>query len=203
MAASDVDIANDALTLLGAGRITSFEEEGTQAKVMLQMYQPAVDAVLQSHPWNSALVQAELPQLSSVTPVYGYDYAYQLPVDPVCLRVLEVYDNSKHSLRSTSWKKVGTKIYTDRESVMITYVARVNAADIDPLLRAAIAGYLAYSAAYTLVQSNTVQGQMFQIYQQRLQEARTVNRLETVGNRTYSTQLNDVRGSGNYSSRLL
>lgn len=193
MAASDVDIANDALTLLGAGRVTNLSEESTQAKVMLQMYQPSVDAVLQSYPWNSALKQAELPQLASHTPEYGYTYAYQLPVDPVCLRVLEVYNPSRHSNRDVEWKKFGDKIYSDLESVKITYIARITSSEFDPLLRQAIGAYLAYTAAYAIVQSNTVQGQMYQIYQQRLAEARAASRLESVGHRTYATQLDDVR----------
>lgn len=190
--ASDVDLANDALTLLGAGRIIDFDQDTTAAKALKQVYQTAVDSVLQAYPWSEALVRTELAQLVGA-PEYGYTYQYQIPTDPVCLRILEVYNPNTHSERDTDWMKVGDKLLSDLESVKITYISSIPASKINPLLRQAIAAYLAYSLAYTLLQSNTVQTQMFQIYKERLQEARIVNNLETVGNRIHRSQLSDVR----------
>lgn len=189
---SDVDLANDALTMLGAGRIISFDDDTTQAKALKQVYQTAVDAVLQSYPWSEALVRTELPQLVA-TPEYGYAYKYQIPVSPRCLRILEVYNPSNRSEKDRDWMKIGDKLLSDLKSVQVTYVSSIDASQMQPLLRQAIASYLAYTLAYTLLQSNSVQTQMFQIYKTRLEEARIVANLETVGRNVYRSQLSDVR----------
>jgi len=196
--ASAVDIANDALTLLGAGRIIRFADDTTQAKVITQVYEHAVEAVLMAYPWNSAIKQVELAPLVS-EPIYGYTYQYQLPTDPKLLRILSVKSDYKHSKKCTEWRRMGDKILSDHSSMFLTYIASIDSSEIDPMLRTVIASYIASSIAYTLLQSNTVQAQMYQLYQQRLAEARVANRLETVGHRTYTTQLNDVRG---ISSRI-
>lgn len=192
MATSDVDIVNDALTLLGANRIISLDDEATQAKVMKQMFDPSVEAILQSYAWNEALQQVELSPLLS-TPTYGFAYQYQLPTDPKCLRVLEVYDDSVASGRNTEWKRVGDKLYSDESTIKMTYIAKIDAGLFSPLLRQAIAAFLAYNTAFSLLQSNTVQSQMYNLYQQKMREAHIINSLESVGHRVYRSQLSSVR----------
>lgn len=191
--ASAVDVCNDALTLLGDDRIISLTDDTTQARVMNQLYQPTVDAVLRSYPWRCAIAQAQLARLSSTTPLYGFSYAYQLPTDPKALRVLEVYNSSNVSQRDHQWAKFGDKIYSDLETVYITYVAQIVANGFDPLLRQAVAARLAADAAWPLTQNSTLVGNMNQLYAAKLNEARTVDRLEGQGQMLHAHQFESVR----------
>ena len=171
--ASEVDVANDALTFIGASRITSLSDEQTEAKVMNQLYQRTVDAVLRSYPWKCARRQAELAQ-SATPPVYGWDHAYQLPVDPVCLRILDVKDADTQD----KWDRYGDFVYTNLNSCKITFIGRIDASAFDSLLRDAVAARLAAEIAYPLVGSTTLQAQMTNIYVGKIDEAREASSIE-------------------------
>lgn len=171
--ASEVDVANDALTFIGASRITALSDEQTEAKVMTQLYQRTVDAVLRSYPWKCAKFQTELAK-SATAPVYQWDNAFRLPVDPVCLRVLDVKDADTDD----KWDRYGEFIYTDLENCKITYIGRIDASAFDPLLRDAVASRLAAECAYTLVGSTTLQAAMTNIYIAKIDEAREASAIE-------------------------
>ncbi len=171
--ASEVDVANDALTFLGASRITSLADEQTEAKVMTQLYDRTVDAVLRGYPWKCAKFQAELAR-SATAPVYAWDYSYRLPVDPFCLRVLHVKDADADD----KWDRYGDYIYTDLAACKITYIGRIDASVFDSLLRDAVAARLAAEAAYPLVGSTTLQAAMTNIYAAKLEEAKEASAIE-------------------------
>ena len=171
--ASSVDVANDALTFLGATRITSLTDDSNEAKVMNQLYQRTVDAVLRSYPWKVARVQAELAQ-SATAPEYGWDYSYRLPTDPLCLRVVDVKDADTED----KWDRYGDFIYTDLAICKITYIGRIDASKFDSLIRDAVAARLAADSAYPLVGSNTLMQQMYELYILRIGDAYEASAIE-------------------------
>lgn len=77
---SDIDIANLALTKLGATRITAFTDQKKEARSMNAIYARERDFELRAHLWSFSVKRAALPALS-VAPVFGYDFAYELPAD--------------------------------------------------------------------------------------------------------------------------
>ena len=85
--AAPVDIANLALTLMGADPITSLDDQVKRARVMKANYDLVRKAELRANNWAFAMVRASLPALVSV-PTWGFNLEYQLPVD--CLRVVQV-----------------------------------------------------------------------------------------------------------------
>ena len=89
--ASDVDIANSALNNLGASNINSLTEDSVAARICNQRYAFVRDAVFRAHPWNCLITRASLAQ-NSTAPTWQYTYAFSLPTDPYCLRVLRVED---------------------------------------------------------------------------------------------------------------
>ena len=171
--ASEVDVANDALTFLGASRITSLTQDQTEAKVMNQLYQRSVDAVLRAYPWKCAKAQQSLPR-SATAPVYGWDYSYQLPTAPICLRVLDV----ENADRDDKWDRYGDFLYTDLDTCKITFISRIDAASFDPLLRDAVAARLAADSAYALIGSNGMMQQMYELYMLRGDDAREASQIE-------------------------
>jgi hypothetical protein len=85
VARSNIDIANQALNMLGHESITAFSEDTNTASLVDQLFETARDTVLVGHPWNCLIARALLAQ-NGTGPTFGYTYAYTIPTD--CLRVL-------------------------------------------------------------------------------------------------------------------
>lgn len=189
MAFSKISLINDALTHLGADRITSLLDGTTEAAVMSQIYDSATDAVMRAFPWNCLINRTQLVA-STTTPTYRYDYSYPLPTDPYCLRVLEMEETTSID----QWKIEGRSILTDASPCKIRYVGRpAGVGDIDGLLASTISARLAADASYALIQSNTAQQQMWGLYMAKLDEARTVDNVEQSRDYWVSTKLEEVR----------
>ena len=171
--ASAVDVANDALTFIGATRIVSLEDDLTEAGVMNQLYQRTVDAVLRSYPWKCAKMQATLAA-SATAPVWEWDKAYRLPPDPLCLRVISVKDADTDD----KWERYGNFIYTDLTACSIDYIGRIDASAFDPVLRDAISAKLASDAAYPLVGSSSLVQMMYQTYIEKINQAMEASVIE-------------------------
>ena len=91
MAAAPLDIANLALSFLGAGNIQSLTQPTNTARVLNSEFAMTRDAELRAHVWKFAKTRAALPALVTV-PVSGpYNTQFALPAD--CLRVLMVGDS--------------------------------------------------------------------------------------------------------------
>ena len=88
--ASDTEIVNDALTLLGSGSITSLaDSELKQAVEARKIFTIARDAVLSSQNWSFAMSRVNLSAMVAVPP-FGFAQQFQLPAD--CLRIVMVGD---------------------------------------------------------------------------------------------------------------
>ena len=71
MAASDIELINRSLALLGIESITSLSDNTKQASVARVLYNDTRAAVFRGHPWNCLTKRASLP--TDVTnPVYGF-----------------------------------------------------------------------------------------------------------------------------------
>lgn len=85
MATSVVSIWNLALAKLGAGRVSSQDEDSVQQRECNACYDHLRDTELRQRAWIFAIKRASLPQ-SATQPAFGFDAAYPLPAD--CLRPL-------------------------------------------------------------------------------------------------------------------
>jgi hypothetical protein len=159
--ASQVEIANRALTKLGAARIISFGDDNKQARSVNSMFNVVRDAELRAHLWSFTIRRASLPNLTT-TPDWGYDYEYQLPAD--CLRLLEVGDiypgpNMDDYRNSSTQEYVieGRKILTNEAAPLkIRYASRVeDTTQWDATFVEAFACRLAMEMCEDLTQSNT------------------------------------------------
>jgi hypothetical protein len=192
MATSKLSIINDALTLLGANRITSLADGSTESAVMNQLFDSTQDAVLRAYPWNSATFRRELAA-STDTPVFGFNFQYALPTDPYCLRVLEMNETTSMDL----WKVEGRFLLTDASVCKIRFVGRPESlGEVDSLFAQALTARLAADAAYTLVQSNNLANLMYQLYGGKLAEAQTVDQLESSRDHFKASRLEEVRLGG-------
>ena len=78
---SATSIANLALGRIGArGNITSLNENSPDAKKVLNVWDAIFQEVLSERDWKFAKTRVQL-QLSTVTPVYNWQYAWVMPTD--------------------------------------------------------------------------------------------------------------------------
>jgi hypothetical protein len=178
-----VDICNEAMDLLGAATITSLTENSKEARLCNRRFETVRDAVLRSHPWNTAITRAEIAK-DSAAPAFGFSYQYALPTDPYCLRVLSFWNSNVDSEiaaydSQVMYKIEGRKILSDEGTCKITYIGRITDTEqYDAMLSNTIAHRLAAETAYAITGSTTVAQQMQALYEQRLREARSMDAME-------------------------
>lgn len=128
--ASQVEIANRALTKIGEARILSLSDDVEAARVIDSLWDIVRDAELRARNWNFSIARASLAALVSA-PSWGFDYQYQLPSD--CLRVIQAGEYfpgvSMTNYRSRSdadYQIEGGKILTNLGAPLkVRYVSRV------------------------------------------------------------------------------
>lgn len=170
-------IVNLGLTAIGAERISSID--GIDAKSVLanELWETVRDNVLADPVanWSVAIRRAELAQLDveNLTP---FDYVYQLPVDPRCLRVIGLVDpaNDYADIDASQAKYMieGRSLYYDQDRCAIKYVAQVtDVTQFDPLLVYAMAYAMAGAMAFKLTQSHENEQYAYSLYQAKRMEA--------------------------------
>lgn len=112
---NDVNIANLALTELGADRISALDDQSTNARHVSTIYYPLLRRCLRRGFWNFALAEVALSKTTDVPVLSDYSSVFQLPSDFIRLR--------KTSLgEGYSYKIKGRKIYCNSTSLSIEYV---------------------------------------------------------------------------------
>ena len=168
--ASTVDICNGALNQLGATTILSLTEDSKNARLCNSRYTQVRDAVFRSHPWNCLQKRQELAA-DTTAPAWGFSYAYTLPAD--CLRLLRILDFD------SNYKVEGRKILSNTSSMKILYIARItDPNEYDELLRETLSASLAADIAFAVTSNNTTSQNMYQLYQEKLKDARFVDSTE-------------------------
>ena len=187
--ASTVDICNGALNQLGATTILSLTEDSKNARLCNSRYTQVRDGVFRSHPWNCLQKRIELAA-DTTAPAWGFSYAYTLPSD--CLRLLRILDYD------SNYKVEGRKILSNTSSMKILYIARVtDPNEYDELLRETISAALAADIAYAVTSSNPVASNMYNLFQDKLKEARFVDATEGYNTNPDNGQA-DVMGASTF-----
>lgn len=159
--ASQVDIANRALTKLGAARIISFGDDNKQARSVTSMFDIVRDAELRSHIWSFSVKRTALAALTT-TPAWGFKYEYEIPSD--CLRILMVNDtyggpdmSDYRNEPIADYSLEGNKILTNFNAPLkLRYISRVeDTTEWDSMFVEALACRLAMEMCEDLTQSNT------------------------------------------------
>jgi|TARA_B110000444_G_scaffold188886_1_gene178267 hypothetical protein len=171
MAASDIELINRSLALLGIESITSLSDNSKQASVARVLFNDTRAAVFRGHPWNCLTKRASLP--TDVTaPVYGFGKRFALPAD--YLRLLEVEDSN-----SVVYQLERGHILCDNDTMNIKYTALITDVTLyDTLLVDTLSARIAADLAQPLLQSTSAMEQMWQMYELKLREAKFVDAQE-------------------------
>ena len=168
--ASVVDICNGALNQLGASTILTLTEDSKNARLCNARFTQVRDAVFRSHPWNCLQKRVQLAA-DSDAPAWGFTTQYTLPAD--CLRILTILDYD------ADYKIEGRKILTDNSTMKILYISRIeDPNEYDELLRETLSAALAADIAYAVTSSNPTASNMYNLFQDKLKDARFVDSTE-------------------------
>lgn len=172
MATSDVQVCSNALLMLGAQTINSFDDESDRATLVANLWPNMRDAVLRSHPWNCAK-KRKLLAPDAAAPDFEFAYQFSLPSD--CMRVLSVGEEGE----TIRYKIEGRKLLTDEAQCKLGYVFRnEDVTTWDALLVSSAEAFVAMTCAYPITKSAAQQQNMLALWQAKLREARTVDGLE-------------------------
>jgi hypothetical protein len=122
MAAGDtgVSICSDALLLIGAKAISSFNDGTDESSVCDRLYPDIRDSTLVMYPWSFGMKKVQLAQLIT-TPTTVWRYEYQLPGDKLA-NPRAVYNSANSgSPVQKDWEIRGDKLLTNLTSVFIDY----------------------------------------------------------------------------------
>ncbi|WP_038855167.1 hypothetical protein [Bordetella trematum] len=179
MAVSLVDIANRALTKLGAGRIISLDDDSQASNTLSSMFGIVRDAELRKNLWHFSKARAELPAISSA-PLFGFSHHYQLPAD--FLRLIEVNGRGCRARpQLDAWYSIegGRILINQAGPLRIRYARRVEDPNLfDALFVEALACKLAFEACETLTNSNSKKQMAADEYAVAVADARRMNAIE-------------------------
>ena len=189
--ASIVDIANNALNILGASTISSLTEDTKNARICNQRFENVRNRVFRSHPWNCLIKRVQLAQ-NSTAPVIEYTYAYALPSD--FLRVLKIHNGTTDSVASDMPYKIeGKNVITDEATVYLVYVSKdTDPNNYDTYLYEVLAYQLAADMAYGITNNATLAKNLLADADEKLREARFVDATE---NSTDTVEANEFTNS--------
>ncbi len=182
MATSETEICNSALIKLGVEPIFSLDDNTKAARLCKRQYPILRDDVLRAHPWNFAIARVELASTGN-EPVFEFSNEFLLPQD--MLRILKTDLNLQPAIIESPWAiennpVTGTKVLVANDSsVKIMYIRKItDVQKFDANFVETLATRIAADLAYPLVQSVSLAGQMFQLYDQQLRTARSFDAQE-------------------------
>ena len=152
MADTNEDIANSALSKLGAEEITSLSDTSRRAKLCNRQFHKIRKKVMRSHPWNFAIKRASLTADAS-TPEFEYSTNFILPSD--FLRGI------REEYKDVDWKVEGEFLVSNETSFNLLYIADItDPTKFDPTFDELFSLTLAHELAYPLVQSLSLKSEL-------------------------------------------
>lgn len=190
--ASKLEICNFALQNLGANKITSLNENTTEAIECNLRYDSSRRALLQMHLWNFAIKRASLSRETS-TPAFNYNYQFALPSDflyAVMTGLEESFQSPAPQIVNTNlyvndvpsyggidkYRIEGKKLLSYDTEVNLVYVAdEEDTTAFSATFTELLARYLSYQIAYRVVGSKTERDSQKTIFEQELEEFKSID----------------------------
>lgn len=195
---TQVEIANAALILLGAGTIRSLNDQGNaESRKLSQVFRSAVEDVLRKSEFPAAIRRKKLTLYGDGrADISPYKYAYAVP--PGCLILLSLTNASSQyqpienspiagdpRVHAPLWVKEGDAYYTDVIDAVAKYTFYPDDLNILPQYVADVIAYeLAYRTSTILGRDARVTAQLFEMARLKMKEARDNVGLEGAGPHT-------------------
>lgn len=117
-----LSIYNGALRLLGERRLASLTESREPRRLLDDVWDDdGIKACLEAAQWNWASRTVAVPASDSVTPEFGYVYAFEKPTDIV--RLVGLSSSPTMSEPLTRYENMGGFFFADLDTLYIRYVS--------------------------------------------------------------------------------
>ena len=165
MTSTNVSICNEALSMIGAKTIQSFDDNTENARRCASIYASTRKALLRMHPWSFAKKRAQLAAVST-HPAFGYSHAFPLPND-----FIRLFDSGQHE-----YEMEGRHILANTNLINLVYVRDEDNEELwDSLFSECMALYLVNKLAKPISGSNAEADSAWQKLQNMLKQARAIN----------------------------
>ncbi len=172
--ASDVDICNQALDMVGAATIVSLGEASAGGRACQRLYPQARDALLAIHPWRFAMARQALARFDEAPPA-DWSLVYALPNGCLVARYLEATSGLRQG-PTTRFEVRADRLLTDLADAVLVFTRRVEqAGDFDPLFVESLSALLAVRLGAALRVDSDLMREAQRNYQLALGQARAVD----------------------------
>ncbi len=178
--ASLVEIGNLALGEVAEQTINTLDDATTPARAVKRYIAHSIREALAEAKWKCAREAAVLTQ-DATAPLFGWDYAYQLPVD--FLRMVSFNDTDPDNVVAELFEVRGRRVLTDESAAYIVYVADLTLATGDvnvmpPLLVKAVYLNLAAKLAWAMQQNRSLKSTLEELSMAAMKKARAADAQE-------------------------
>ena len=171
--------------MIGANPIASFTDGTTEANVTNTIYEEIIESSLTRHNWRFATGQQQLSLLAN-SPTGRFEYAYQIPANPECLKILTVTVNDT----LIQYNRYEDKIYLDgfgsQSTVIMDYIFRQSEDQFPPHFRLAVEYKLASIFGGSVARDAALVREFDQLSERQLLIAKNTDSQETT-TKTLST----------------
>lgn len=177
---SSVEIANRALQLLGAERISAFDEDHPNARDINIAYGPCRTRLLRQYDWNFSIARASIPADSTSTLYEGLN-RYKKPND--FLRLLRRDSSIDGDSSRHDWQIEGLYIVSaETAPLQLRYVKdEANTVVFDPCFSELLACLIARNICRSVTGSATINKEIREAEMEAKLDARQTNSLENDG----------------------
>ena len=163
---TSIDLASNALLLIGEETISSFTDDSTAALIAANLYELTYESLLTLHPWRFASTKSTLSRLTAL-PVNEWTYAYQLPTD---FLVAQHIDDA-----NASYQIYGDKLFTNNTSVVLDYTFKPDESFLPAYFAELLEYRLAAVFAIPITESTTKGDYYSTLGERQLAKAKTID----------------------------
>lgn len=120
MANSALSICSDALLMIGAAPISSFNDGSDGASICDRLYPDLRDQALMAYPWSFSFKKTQLARLVT-TPTNEYRYQYQMPADRLGAPRAVYNSSGLNQYPITEYRIMGANVLTNEEIIYVDY----------------------------------------------------------------------------------
>ncbi len=191
---SKIDIAQQAMVLVGLQPLTSFDDKTDEALSANLLYETVVKDCLSQHTWNFATGQKVLNRLAD-TPVDIWDAAYQLPTDVEPL-IVQTLTNDDVTVQ---YDRYEDKVYTldaevsSEDTLVATYQFRADEDDWPPYFVMYVVYRLASTFALSIIRKGDIAQSLSQLAEQQFTRAKTRDSQAVTTNKIKLSRFANIR----------
>lgn len=175
--ATKLSLYNEALRICGERKLASLTEDREPRRLLDDVWdEGAIDYCLEQGQWNFAIRSAKLEYAPSIDPAFGYQYAFERPIDFV--RLAAFCSDEYYNVPLTQFSEEGGFWFSDLDEIYIKYVSNDASYGTDYSLYPQtfvryVAAYLASEIIDRLTQNNSLWDKTYRLMQKRLIDARS------------------------------